>query len=107
MFLKAYSIYDRKAAIYHAPFFGVSHGVAVRTVMDLVNDRSTTLSRHPADYVLYCVGQFDDTSGLLQPFAAVEHVSDALPLVREQSGADIFAGNTAGNVLAAKSNGSA
>lgn len=81
MLLNAYSVYDRKAGHYHAPFFAVSDGAAVRSFRDLANDPQTTVGRHPGDYVLYRCGQFDDASGLLLHLSAVEHVTDALPLV--------------------------
>lgn len=84
MILHAYSIYDRKSLHYHSPFFAVADGAALRSFMDLANDTQTTIGRHPIDYVLYRVGGFDDASGLLLPTTGPEHVSDALPLVREQ-----------------------
>lgn len=82
MILHAYTIYDRKALQYHAPFFAVADGAALRSFMDLANDPQTSVGRHPGDYVLYRCGAYDDAAGLLLPIAPVEHVSDALPLVR-------------------------
>jgi len=80
MNINGYSIYDRKALVYHSPFFAVSHGAAVRSFSDLANDRQTTIGRHPVDYVLFHVGQFDDSSGVLVP-CTPQHVSDASALV--------------------------
>lgn len=82
MILNAYTIYDRKALQYHAPFFAVADGAALRSFMDLANDPQTTVGRHPGDYVLYRCGAYDDSSGQLLPVSALEHISDALPLVR-------------------------
>lgn len=84
MILHAYTIYDRKALQYHAPFFAVADGAALRSFMDLANDPQTTVGRHPGDYVLYRCGSYDDASGQLLPVSALDHVSDALPLVRPQ-----------------------
>jgi len=85
MLLKAYSIYDRKALQYHAPFFSTADAAAVRSLTDLANDTSTTVGRHPDDYVLYCVGTFDDASGgLLSGGVPPAHVVDAITLVRHQ-----------------------
>lgn len=84
MLLKAYSIYDRKALIYSPPFFSVSDGAAVRSLADLANDPSTTIGRHPSDYVLYCVGTFSDANGTLEPTAPLVHVMDASALLRIQ-----------------------
>lgn len=86
MILHAYTIYDRKALQYHSPFFAVADGAALRSFMDLANDPNTSVGRHPGDYVLYRCGAYDDASGSMLPVSALEHVSDALPLVRAQSG---------------------
>lgn len=80
MKLHAYSIYDRKALVYNAPFFSVSDGSAVRSFSDLANDLQTTVGRHPGDYVLFRVGDFDDQSGKLLPITAA-HCADASALV--------------------------
>lgn len=84
MILHAYSVYDRKALQYHAPFFAVTDGAALRSFMELANDPNTMVGRHPADYVLFRCGAFDDSAGGLLPSSPIEHVSDALPLVRPQ-----------------------
>lgn len=92
MNLNAYVIYDRKAHVYHAPFFAISHGAAIRSFSDLANDRNTTIGRHPLDYVLFQVGGFDDASGMLLPFTAIEHVSDASSLVEARPDVPLFNG---------------
>lgn len=81
MILKAYAIYDNKGLIYHAPFFMVSKGQAVRALTDLVNDATTSIAKHPGDYVLYEIGQYDDQIGAMQPVAPLVHVCDAVALV--------------------------
>lgn len=82
MLLSAYSIYDRKALQYHPPFFAVQDGVAVRMVSDLANDAQTNIGTHPADYVLYLIGTYNDANGAMLPAAALVHITDVLPLVR-------------------------
>lgn len=81
MILKAYTIYDNKALQYHPPFFASTHGAACRMLSDLVNDSNTNVGRHPGDYVLYCVGSYDDQLGAMIPIAPLEHVRDATSLV--------------------------
>lgn len=82
MQLRAYTVYDNKALVFHAPFFAISDGAAVRIFMDLANDTNTTIGRHPMDYSLWCVGTFQDDGGLLKSITPAEHVSDAISLVR-------------------------
>jgi hypothetical protein len=85
MILNAYSIYDLKACLYHPPFYMHTDAAASRALSDTVNDASTNISRHPADYVLYCVGTFNDASGSLEPISPRRHVADAASFVRLQS----------------------
>lgn len=84
MRLRAYSIFDNKALQYHPPFFASTNGAAVRSLSDLANDINTQIGRHPGDYILYCVGEYDDQTGAMLPCAPLEHVVDAVALVRLQ-----------------------
>lgn len=57
-----YAIYDNKTEAFGAPFFSPTDGSAVRTIQDaLASD--TMLSRHPADYNLFCIGQWHSQTG--------------------------------------------
>lgn len=84
MIHKAYTIYDRKALIYSPPFFAVADGAAVRMFQDLAGDTGTQVGRHPADFVLYRCGGYDDGNGSLLPVTALEHIVDAMALVPRQ-----------------------
>lgn len=90
MILNAYTFYDIKTRYYSRPFFEVTDAAAVRILSDLVNDPSTQIGRHPADYVLYGIGQFDDQSGLLLQQSAVHHIADALTQLRDQPTPPLF-----------------
>lgn len=81
MLTNAYTLYDAKALVYSPPFYCSAHGQAVRMCMELASDPSTTVGRHPADFTLYCIGQFNDALGCLLPAEVREHISDILPLV--------------------------
>lgn len=85
MLLNAYTLYDTKALIYSPPFYCSAHGAAVRMVMDLAADPNTSVGRHPADFTLFCVGQWNDAVGCLLPSDVREHISDVLPLVPKPS----------------------
>lgn len=81
MLLNAYSLYDAKALTYSPPFYASAHGQAVRLVLDLAQDSNTTVGRHPADFTLYCIGQFNDAVGGLLPADTREHIADVLSLL--------------------------
>lgn len=82
MKLRAYSIFDRKALAYHQPYYAINDAVAVRTLSDAVADPNSMFGRHPNDYVLYCVGEFDDSNGVTSTISPLLHVIDAIALVK-------------------------
>jgi len=61
-----FSIYDTKAQAYLPPFFMATIGLGVRAFGDVLRDSSSPLSKHPRDYELYKVGEFDDSTGHLR-----------------------------------------
>lgn len=82
MTMFAYSIFDYKSLVYNSPWFQPADGAATRILSDLANDPSTNIGRHPGDYVLYKIGSYDDATGRLEALSPVEHVMDAIALVR-------------------------
>lgn len=64
MYYKAYSFLDKKTGMYSAPFHVVHEAIAMRTARELVADIDTTVGRHPADFDLYLVGEFNDNTGI-------------------------------------------
>lgn len=96
MILNAYSIFDRKALQYHPPFFASTDGAAIRSVGDLVSDLNTNVGRHPADYVLFLVGRYDDSNGSFLPLSPLAHVVDAVALVPAAPSGPLFRTDAAG-----------
>lgn len=82
MLLNAYSIFDNKALQYHPPFYASTDAAAVRQVSDLVQDLNTQVGRHPSDFVLFCVGEWNDQNGGFTPALPLIHVVDAIALVK-------------------------
>lgn len=79
MKLKAFSIYDTKSLAYGVPFFMSSVGQATRAFADLSNDNQSIIYKHPTDFVLFEIGDFDDSDGRLeciQPFRSLGLGSD-------------------------------
>lgn len=58
--MKVFSIYDSKVEAYMRPFFEQTRGSAIRAITEAVNDKSTGLAKHPADFTLFELGDFDD-----------------------------------------------
>lgn len=64
MKLMVFSIYDEKALIFATPFFMSTNGQAIRGFMDLAKDPNSFVSKHPSDYKLYQLGEYDDLTGV-------------------------------------------
>lgn len=60
---RIFGLFDVKIGAYMAPFFFPLRGAAERFVADLVKDDQTMVSRHPDDFMLYELGEFDDHTG--------------------------------------------
>lgn len=60
------TVKDRAADAYGRPMFVPSVGVALRSFSDEVNreDSENQLNKHPDDFDLYELGEFDDNTGL-------------------------------------------
>lgn len=66
-----FSVYDDKACFYSTPFCGKTDNEGIRMFMAAVCDSGTAIARFPADYSLYRLGIFDDSSGSLEPCSPV------------------------------------
>lgn len=92
MQLKAFCLLDTKVQAFHAPFFMAHVGHAIRACSELAQDMSTTVGRHPADFMLFEVGTFDDQTGSLSASATpINHgpVLAFIPNQRHQGTLDI------------------
>lgn len=81
MLLRAYTLHDSKALTYSPPFFQHNDALAIRMLTDLVADTNTAPGRHPGDFRMYCVGFYDDLTGIFTPVNVIEHVMDAVSVL--------------------------
>lgn len=65
---RLYCVFDKKAETYFAPYAVRNDAVADRRFGELLVAEDSVLSKHPEDYALYCVGEFDEYSGDVVPF---------------------------------------
>lgn len=63
MIQKVFGIRDCKTLAFLQPFFSPQVGSAIRAFDDEVNKESSPFHKHPADYNLYELADFDDQSG--------------------------------------------
>jgi len=81
MLIKIFSIFDDKAQVYSNPFFMPHTGMATRAFADLVNDGQSNVAKHPSDFKLYQIGEFDDCSGGLTAVPQPVFINAAIEFV--------------------------
>lgn len=87
---KMFTLLDTKAEAFGVPFFMPQTAMAKRAVMDLSRDPQSMLSKHREDFVLYEIGEFDDSLGTVIPYSSPKNLGIA-PL--EISAADSVVAN--------------
>lgn len=91
MIVKIYAVFDAKAAFFGQPFFGQNDGSAIRDFSDAVNDGSNPNNmwhKHPEDFSLFYLGDFDNLSGEITPILPRSLVT-AAALRSLKNGADL------------------
>lgn len=74
---KIFSLHDGKAQMFQTPFFMPTLGMALRAFTDLCNEADTMVSRHPEDYCLYEIGEYDDADASFSPLIPIKLVGTA------------------------------
>lgn len=64
------AVYDRQLDAYMRPFTAQSAGQAIRSFSDEVNRTESELNKHPEDYELHKLAEWDENSGKI--WAAIE-----------------------------------
>lgn len=86
--IRCFAVLDRKAGFYGVPFFLPSVGQAVRAITDLCADPSTMISRHPGDFDLYMLAEWDDITGLFTEHRPAVHLAGAEALMPRPSNSE-------------------
>lgn len=73
MITKVFCIRDSKMEIFGVPFFMAKVEGAIRAFNDLANDARSSINKHPEDYCLYEIGEYDDEKGELIKKEIISH----------------------------------
>lgn len=65
MIKKIFSIFDKKSGLFSGLTLFVNHSEAVRSFQDAVGNSGSLFCSHPEDFDLYCLGEFNEGSGLI------------------------------------------
>ena len=77
-----YALFDSKAKAWLPPFLGNSDEDAKLSFAVLCRDADHPVGRHPADYTLFRVGEWDTDSGEMLPMEAKINLGNGIYFVR-------------------------
>lgn len=71
-----FAVYDSKAKCFYAPFTSQNAATAIRNFSQAVNAQGgdTQIAKHPEDFTLFKIGEFDDELGTLQRLDQLENL---------------------------------
>ena len=81
---KLFTIYDSKAEAHGLPFGQKTTGLAIRMFEQAVNDEQSSISRHPADYTLFEIAEYNECLGKIDVHKNHINVGNGLPYVKEK-----------------------
>lgn len=93
MILKVFAVRDTKAEAFLQPFFSNSVGNALRAFGDAAVDKNCPFNKHPEDYILYEVGEYDDSTaglGALEIIRMLACASDFVNREKETAKLDVM-----------------
>ena len=94
--MKVFSVFDSAANAYMQPFFMDTVPLALRAFTAAVNDEDHAFHRHAADYTLFEIGTFDQSSGELGTLQAYNRIVGGnevaeLPSIPFEGGSNVSA----------------
>lgn len=76
MELNIYTIRDKKAELYNRPFYSNTDATACHSVlMTMLNDPKSEFKEFAADYILYRIGKYNETTAQIESYTPV-HISE-------------------------------
>ena len=81
MISKVYAMYDVKANFYHPPIVLANDEVLKRAIISQYKDSDNQVSQFPEDFKIYCIGDYDDNSGVIKPLSPIRHVTTVAELI--------------------------
>lgn len=64
MNIKVFSVLDAKIGAFAQPWFSPTREAGIRAFVEATRDPTTMLAKHPEDFALYELGEFNDETGI-------------------------------------------
>lgn len=82
--LLVFSVFDSKAEVYGTPMFFPTRGIALRQFTDEANRAESAIKKHPEDYTLFYIGEYDPDKGLLTPANTNSSMGVAIEFINQE-----------------------
>lgn len=82
MIHQIFTIFDSKTEAYLPPMYFQTKGAAVRAMEDTLEDPNHQFCKHPGDFTLFHIGEFDDTTCTIDTFNTPKSVGVAQEFIR-------------------------
>lgn len=76
-----YSIFDSAVQAFMQPYVAQTDGQAIRAFQDTANDEKTSVNKHPDQYTLFRIAEFDDSDGQMTPLIPVKSLGTAIQYI--------------------------
>lgn len=86
MKIMVFSVYDSKTEVYGQPNFMVNRGAALRAWIDACNDPNTQIFKHPGDFTMFEIGEWDDEKGEIKMHPAKISLGVATEFKKQEIG---------------------
>lgn len=83
--LKIFCIYDKKASSHMQPFYFHNKAEALRALADNLQDKNSLIAKHPADFSIWQIGEFNEQTGVITAFAKAEFLEECTNCVQKEN----------------------
>lgn len=83
--LKMFSCYDSKIGVWMNPMVFQHVGQAERTWIEICTQKDSLPGKHPVDFTLFQIGEFDDESGVVTSLSAPVQVMSGVAATQVDS----------------------
>lgn len=83
MKMEMFSVYDLVTEVYQPPLYAHNSGDAMRIIQNYLRQENN-ISLYPENFVLFKLGSFEDTSGLLEPLTPPQQIVPITDLVKKE-----------------------
>lgn len=74
---RIYAVKDLAINAFGNPIFVRAQGQAIRSFMDECKNTESMMAKHPADYEMYYIGEYDEETATITPATNIERVARA------------------------------